>query len=571
MKERFSEASKQAPMFLDESLYSLHVEEARHEGAKRERKGVLTAMKRFLDTPKGKHLGMAILGAGMSANGVLGYEYFTRSRAAVDSFEEAPLSPDSFAGDRPLEEVRADLNTWIGAERVAEMIPMERGDRERTARERRREEIRHEPVAAIEGFAELGISHESIADYLEEGFPRFMTAEGNVDSIRFTPEHRAVREDYHLSAGRETAGSCSIAAGADESEITIYGAMLDDRGHLRVQETFHQVLTHELAHSIDWTNLEALDPATRLRMLHQMASHVRNPETRLFFSYVEEIQNDDARTQLVNRIIEYYAEFTQAVFENAPTSDMDSAEWEVTTVSKLVEEYARRPEMSEKETARLNRAVLDDVCLVREVIQAYEPDFDWRAAASARRDIVMEISRDMQNEQIRMRIAEVPLESARHLLEDAMERSMEASSASSLEDVAWLAGTSETYFTSAYDRGLMSTAAYERGRELEREIDMGQRAAIREIESGLSVVDAPAYRYLIAILETLEGFDPTADYSDDRHILDAQIRDYVSSLKMASPEHVDAARRYHETMIGARGIDADVARRIQVLLAEEAD
>jgi hypothetical protein len=40
---------------------------------------------------------------------------------------------------------------------------------------------------------------------------------------------------------------------------------------------------------------------------------------------------------------------------------------------------------------------------------------------------------------------------------------------------------------------------------------------------------------------------------------------------MASPEHVDAARRYHETMTGSRGIDADVARRVSVLLAEEAD
>lgn len=570
MKERFSEAPKPAPMFMDESLYSLHVEEARHEGAKRERKGVLMAMKRFLDTPKGKYLGMTILGAGMSANGVLGYEYFTRTRATVDSFEEAPLSPDSFAGDRPLEEVRADLNAWIGADRVAEMIPMERNDRERSARERRREEIRHESVAAVEGFADLGISHESITSYLEEGFPRFMTAEGNVESIRFTPEHRAVREDYHLSAGRETAGTCSIAAGADESEITIFGAMLDERGHLRVQDTFRQVLPHELAHSVDWTNLEALDPATRLRMLHQMASHVRNSETRLFFSYVEEIQNDDARTELVNRIIEYYAEFTQAVFENAPISDMDSAEWEVTTVAKLVEEYARRPEMSEKETARLNRAVLDDVRLVREVIQAYEPDFDWRAAASARRDLVLEMSRDMENRQIHMRIAGVPLESARHLLEDAMERSMETPSAPTFQDVAWQAGTGETYFTSAYDRGLMTAAAYERGRELEREIDMAQRTAVREIESGLSVVDAPAYRHLIAILETLEGFDPTLDQTIER-VLDVQIRDYVSVLKMASPEHVDAARRFHETMTGVRGIDSDVARRVEVLLAEEAD
>jgi predicted DNA-binding protein YlxM (UPF0122 family) len=584
MKEKFvgektpvkqQELPKHGEMFLDESLYRLQVEEVRHEGAKRERKGVMTAINRFLKTPAGQNVGYAIFGAGLAASATIGgrlaqREFDRAHQPDIYQLEDAPPSADSFAGDRPLDEVRDELTEWIGAERLAEMIPVERNDRERVARERRREEIRRESVTPVEGFSEYGISDESITRYLEEGFPRFMTSEGNIESIRFTSEHRAVREDYHLSAGRETAGSCSIAAGADESQITIYGAMLDERGHLRVQETFHQVLTHELAHSVDWTNLEALDPVTRLRMFHQMASHVRQPETRLFFSYVEEIQNDDARTELVNQIVEYYAEFTQAVFERAPISDMDGVEWETETVSVMMDDFAR-DEMSDKETARLRRAVHDDVRLVREVVQAYQPDFDWRAAAAARYDIVAEMSREMQNEQLRARIAELPLESARHLLEDALERSMETSPEPTFQDVAWLAGSGETYFTNAHYRGSIDAAAYERGREMEREIDMVQRAAIAEIEAGLSGTDAPAYRYLIAILETLENFDTTADYSDDRTLLEAQIRDYASSQKMASPEHVEAARRYYEAMTGASGMDGELARRIQVLLAQEAD
>jgi hypothetical protein len=201
------------------------------------------------------------------------------------------------------------LTEWLGEDAVRDLVPVTSTDRDRTARERRREEMSREEVAEVDGFETVGIPDELVEEYLEQGFPRFMTAASNVESIEFTPEHRPMREDYNLGTGAEAAGSCSIGEAGESSEIELYGALLDAEGRLDINTTFNEVLSHELAHAIDWENLDAVDPATRTRMLHQMVSRVRDEEDRLHFPYVERIRSDDPRVQLRNRTTEYYAEF----------------------------------------------------------------------------------------------------------------------------------------------------------------------------------------------------------------------------------------------------------------------
>lgn len=569
------ELPKHEEMFLDQSLYDLHVEEIRQEGAKRERKGVMTAINRFFKTPAGEKLGTAIFATGLASNGMVTgsiIERLSRQQLREDIYDisETRSAPDSFAGDRSLEKVRDELTSWLGREEVSELIPVVREDRDRAGRERRRKEIRHEEVAEVEGFDSLGISHETVERYLEEGFPRFMTSRENLASIEFTREHRNIRADYHLDEGTEVAGTCSVAAGPEASEITIYGSMLDDHGRLRVAETFNEVMIHELMHGIDWTNLEAVDPATRTRMLHQMVSHVRDDRRRLFFSYVEDIDNEDSHVQLRNRTVEYYAEFASAVFRISMTPEAQDSDMEEVIVASLVSQYANRPEMSDEEIEVLSRAVRDDMRLVHAIVQVYEPDFNWTDAGVARNRAVSDMVMEIRYTELRQAVGHIPAGPARQAVSEAIERMFERSAAeriaegpSESEDQRFirLAGSGERV---TYEYSTLTPVEYMRdGRSLEQRVQQVQEAQFRELESHVSPEDMPAYRALAGILEQLEGFHPVSANDASVDALRGMIVEYGRLARHASDWHVEMARDHLGILQGHRGISRELLREIQ--------
>ncbi|MCE9585997.1 hypothetical protein K8R04_01610 [Candidatus Uhrbacteria bacterium] len=243
MKEKFGgrmeapmktrEVPKHSEMFLDERLYAPEVEAVRHAGEKREHKSVMAAINKYLKTPEGKMI-----------------------------HELLPAS---------------ELNT-------------------RVTHKNRQKELPTDSITEIRGFEELGLPREPLETYFTKGFPRFMTAERVIESIRFTTDHRSVRDEDHMKSGTEVAAAYLIGAGAKSAKITIYGSMLDRHGRPEVCELFNTVIPQVLAHGIDRTPesdfdwVEAMEyrqQAIRemqleiqLRDLHRAAGQIASPEAR---------------------------------------------------------------------------------------------------------------------------------------------------------------------------------------------------------------------------------------------------------------------------------------------------
>lgn len=578
MKERFvahekapvkkMEAPKHGEMFLDGSLYELLVEEARYEGKKRERKGVMTAIGRFLKTSSGKTVQSALLSVGMYANIQIANEqldaFLKRGPRDIYEVEDALPSPDSFAGDRPLAGVREELSDWIGESVVRELIPVVTSDRDRIAREHRREDIRHQEVAAIGGFEAVGISHDSVQRYLEEGYPRFMTARGNVKSIEFTTDHLPMREDYHLGRGVEAAGTCSIGATTEASEIRLFGSLLDQNGRVDVDSVFRSVLTHELAHSIDWENLDGVDPATRVRMLHQMVSHVRDEKNRLHFSYVEEISSKDPQEQLKNRTVEYYAEFTANVFAHAPAGPAEDPFWSMDVAESLIEWFGKKNDAQRGETPPDVHAVIEDVELVRAVVRAYDPEFDWEAAAMARTNLIDEMRGERTRHELQRVANEIESDEARAFVKEAIGDTAEE-------------GASDASFIRHIRKGLpvdeeissimmQSSDIFQIERDLEGSIISAQSEATHRLERDVSQIDMPAYLALSILLEALPDFDPRTASPTEIDVIDIMIKNYRAAALHATPAHVEAARHHFEITQGTCDLPASLRKRINDFL-----
>jgi len=554
---------KHEEMILDESLYELQVEDIRFEGKKRERKGVLTSMNRFFKSDQGKTLRGFLLGGAIVGSTSSGIESFFPQSVRRDAYTfEESASDDSFAGDRPLDEVRSELTEMIGVAAVRELVPVAATDRDRSSRERRREDLRREDISTVEGFDSVGVSEALVTRYLEEGFPRFMTARSAVSSIEFTTEHRLMRADYHMEEGTEIAGTCSIGEASEASEIRLYGSLLDTRGRLEISSAFGEVLVHELAHAIDWENLDALDPATRLRMLHQMVGHARDEE-RLRFSYIEQIHSDNPQEQLRNRAVEYYAELTSNVFRLAPDMSADDPFWAQDLSNRLIEqygstEYADTSIVSEDATI-YRQHVIDDIELVREIVAAYDPDFDWQAASHARREVIAEMRRDLPAREIKALVREVKNETARALLQERIDELFD-SSESDVTRFIRLSGSDFSETRESHDTEEISNEVFHVGRALEIDISGRQRDTILTIEAEIRSEEMPAYRALIALLENL------ADYQNNPEVVEDMqywVNSYREAAAQAGSGHVESARRYMDVLEGREGISADLLTRVR--------
>jgi hypothetical protein len=569
MKEKFvmkrvEVVPKHEEMFLDQSLYELEVEKLRFDGRRRERKGALSAIKQFLDTPKGKMLGMAMMGLSATANVRVAYEYLMRGERDVYAIVDTP-GADSFAGDRPLDEVRGDLTRWLGEDAVREMVPVVTNDRDRAARDRRREAMRSAEAADVEGFEAVGIDNELIEEYLEEGFPCFMTARSNVDSVEFTSRHEPLREDYHLGHGAEAAGTCSVGAGEIASDIRLYGALLDSNGRLEVHQALEEVLIHELAHAIDWENLDAVDPATRARMLHQMVSHVRDEHRRLPFSYVERINSKNPQEQLRNRTTEYYAEFASAVFRMDSREAQDSDAWINDITRSLLRQYGDVMDEDREDYDEYVQSIRDDVRLVREVVETYDSDFDFHNAYLERGRVLTRVTVASRLNQLQDRISSIPSESLRREFEELLQ---ESGSEPLREHFLSLAGATTTYTENVTRSGAaISPTLISQGRELEREIASLQRHAIEELERGIPPAEMPAYRHLIALLEYLPNVRLEYASDGDIEVVRGMMADYQNAVRNASSSHIDFAHRYIDILLGRDSISPDIDRRINSYLS----
>lgn len=551
-------------MILDESLYKLEVEKVRHEGKKREKRGTISAMRRYLQTPKGKMLGIVISAASASSFVTVGAEEMLRRRNDIYSIADEELSSDSFAGDRPLSEVRAELTEWLGEDQVRDLLPVSESDRDRNARERRREALRRAPVADVEGLERTGVSEDVVTRYLERGFPRFMTAREQVSSITFTTEHRPMREDYHLGPGAEAAGSCSIGEGEEPSEIVLYGTLFDERGRLDVSTAMMDVLVHELAHAIDWENLDAVDPATRTRMLHHMVSRVRRDESRLHFPYVERITTPDERVRLRNRAIEYYAEFAAAVFNSAYYRlEDDDPFWEVEVTESLVRMYGNPDPADHDDYQAYMQGIRDDVRLVRDIVEAYDPDFSWSDASLARVHLISEMYARRRMADLHEAVSRIPDPVLQTDLHARIEELIETTE-SPVSDFVRRAGSFERF---SEELSTMEPVEHHReARALEQQVQQIQSERITQLESGVLPKDMPAYRALAAIYESLHRESLGSDEASDA--LRDLIVDYAHAAPQASPAHIEAARRHEEILLGHEGLPRELVRRIENLLGE---
>lgn len=561
MKEMLK-VSHHEPLILDQSLYELEVEKVRYEGSRRERRGMFAAMKQFLQSPKGKMLGIVLSASSASSLTGIAIEQAARHRADVYSVEDAPPQLDSFMGDRPLAEVRSELTKWLGEDQVRDLIPVQESDRDRSARERRREELRRAEVADVEGFEEAGISNELVIEYLETGFPRFMTARTTVEEVEFTAEHRPVRADYHLASGSEVAGTCTVGEGDDASEISLYGSLLDYHGRLDLHSAFGEVLVHELAHAIDWENLDAVDPATRTRMLHQMVSHVRDESRRLRFPYVEQISTPDEHERLRNRTVEYYAEFASAVLRIGAAYPVEDPSWEAQTAVALIRLYGGS-DLADHEDFFMG--VRDDVALVREIVRAYDPDFDWQAAGERRHEVLNRMYADRLAAEMRRNTEMIPTSEARSLLQEVFEEG--ADIAHTEARFIRHAGTVSPDSVDLYQNHLIERDDYRAIRELEREINTARRASLESADANLSPDDLPAYRLLTSLLETVVELRPDAD-SELLEAVFGMFEDYQRAATHATSAHIEAARRYMDILNGRTDLPEDLHRRITRLLAE---
>ena len=204
------------------------------------------------------------------------------------------------------EQMRHDLERWIGRERLQEMVPVRNEDIAPEVRlEHRRSEERESRVR-VEGFEKIGLSNELVREYIVQAFPRHWTSRTEVLSVRYTTEHIPMSETYGLT-GNES-GHCTLSSGDEPSEITTTVDALDENsyGDETDQLLFH-VLPHEFAHALDMTNAATVDPHARLETLWRVV-HLLQSDGRPHFPYVESIRNEDPQEQLRNQAVEFFAE-----------------------------------------------------------------------------------------------------------------------------------------------------------------------------------------------------------------------------------------------------------------------
>lgn len=576
MKEKIlaSQEKKITPnhseMLLDESMYELQVEKVRQGGAAKERKGVMTAISRFLKTPSGKSIGMALSAAAaytyIEAASFLLDEQLKRQPKNIDDIIDTEPAPDSFAGDRPLESVRHDLADWIGEDAMRDLVPVTSSDRERFTRDRRREEIRQENVAEVSGFSEVGVSDELVSRYLEQGFPRFLTGSRDVASIQFTAEHQAMPESYHLARGAEAAGICYGGKAGEASRIELYGALVDSSGRFTVEDAFQDVMIHELAHSIDWKNLDAVDPATRARMLHQMVSHVRDDKSRLQFSYVEEITSKDPQEQLLNRATEYYAELTANVFTHAPIGPAEDPLWSLNAAQALILNFGTRGGHEHGDVPTDVQAVVADVELVRAVVRAYDPEFQWDTAALTRQSLIGEMRGERTKFELRRVASAIESDAARALVMNVIDEITPA------EEVAM----NSAFFARHSYKGLSlltneisdsvsadtTSELLREAFELRKFVQPAQSRAVRRLEQDVAQTDMPAYQELYTLLEALPDFYSETASPAQIDAIEVLIKEYRMAARHATPAHVEAARKHFEIVQGTRDLPPDVRVRV---------
>lgn len=547
-------------MLLDESM----VEGARHEGRERERAGVMTAFERFLKTRAGKVVTMAWVAAQFYGGVEVASEQMDTLLKQVDASSETAPPSDSFMGDLPMEGVRNDLRDWIGAEVMRELDSATSSNRDRFTRDRRREDLNRGEVAEISGFETVGVSDELVARYLEEGFPRFMVGRRNVSSITFKKEHQPMAVYYHLPRGAEAAGICFGGEAGKAARVELYGSLVDASGRLDVEGAFQDVIIHELAHAIDWRNLDAVDSATRVRMLHQMVSHVRDDQDRLHFPYVEEINSSDPQEQLLNRTTEYYAMLTEEVFKNTPNLvPAENVSWSLHVAEELMRRFGN---------GRVDSAsVVADVELVRALVKAYDPDFDWQTAAYTRKDLV----REMRAERTRFELQRVA-----SAIESPEARALVLHE---IENVTIIdEGISETTFVRHVQKGIPlseqvsvvldeAPELYREANELQGSILSAQSVASRRLEREISQTDMPAYQELYTLLNTLADFHGATATAVEIDQVNQAIKEYRMAALHATPAHVEFAKKRFEIIEGVRGLPDKIVQRVTYLVMDALD
>lgn len=562
MKERAILASmNHEVMMTDRRLDPVEIAHARQQGLTRERKGAFAAMREYLQTTKGKALGIAI--AASSATTGLGLKVNEEMQRRTDIYAVADASSEIGERDRSLSEIRSDLTEWLGEDQVRDLLPVRESDRDRTAREHRREALRESRVAQVDGLEFAGVKSETFEEYLEEGFPRFMTSRESVSSIRFTREHMPMREDYHLVSGSEAAGTCTVGEGDEPSQIVLYGVLFDERGQLDVPAVVSNVLVHEFAHAIDWENLDALDPADRARMLHQMVSRIRDNDTRLRFDYVEHISTPNKPARLRNQAVEYYAELAASVFHVSARVRVDDQDpfWDVDIARELIRMHGNVSLLRHDQQTEYIRHVVDDVALIRRLVEIYDPDFSWSDAAETRSRLVSQMESDQRITRLHEAAGHISNVVARASVYERLE-DMEDQVVSPVSELMGIAHRDERGDTSSK---YLSPALQQEAEDLARQIQRIQHEQTKQLESGISSQDMPVYRALANVYELLH--QGALDQDRQVNVLRDMILEYAHISLHASPAHLEAARKQAEILMGRHGLSRDLVKRVDDFLS----
>jgi len=299
-----------------------------------------------------------------------------------------------------------------------------------------------------------------------------------------------------------------------------------------------------------------------------MVSHVRD-ENRLHFSYIERISSDDPQEQLRNRTVEYYAEFSSLVFTTGGNLSSDAPNWSSEIADGLIGVYGNRNPDEHEDYEAYRQNVIDDVELVRAVVEAYDPDFNWHEAAIRRASIVARMVRDRQANEYRTILAGIQNPEARALVQEYVDIVADASESAPTRFIR-LAGTHHSVVAELRDMDVWNGDMVEEGRGLEIEVGRAQRTAIEVLDSEVRAEDLPAYHALRTLLETLADTDSNIEAMHD---FQYWVRAYTEAAGNAGPEHVEAARRYMEILQGLNGLSrellAQITRYVDIYLSSD--
>ncbi|MEK7211621.1 MAG: hypothetical protein AAB731_03235 [Patescibacteria group bacterium] len=236
-------------------------------------------------------------------------------------------------------------------EKIKNMIPEDL--MKQASEDHGRYELAEKTEPIIGGFEQMGFSDEAMREIFEKTFPQAWT-KNTVKVIGFRGHDLKLSEEYGKKLGGTSAAAVcrTISKEGGKPAVAIeFGLAAKENSPAYV---YNDLFAHEMAHAHDF-RLAFLPPEIKKLYLMKVAGQLYN-EHRFKSNYVESIGHDDKKKEFGQKATEYFAEILSVYFAD--------------------------PVAAEKKLPAI------DIDIVRSYLKIVAPEFDVRAAATTRKEII---------------------------------------------------------------------------------------------------------------------------------------------------------------------------------------